>query len=119
MRIREEQITALLDAARQRLADRIQRELLQEHAETMEKLSPESITERIGTSMLLADTFGLHEDRDVTAFVTLTFVISSRFYEFPLFRDILQDPLLPPRSKLSTLFAAAQGSDWEQAAALA
>ena len=75
-----------------------------------------ALLERVESAVLRGRSHGLQRDKDLTAFVRLTFVIATNFDRHRPINDVLSSPDIASDEKISVLFASVSEFDWTLAA---
>jgi hypothetical protein len=92
--------------------------LCEEQPEVIADLKDKEILRRIGIGVERAHARGIVHPEAVTAFVSLMFLVSPRFDEQPAISAALNDPGVPEKQRLATLFQKTKEADWDDAALL-
>jgi hypothetical protein len=115
--IREAQMRALETAARDSMAPALAQQMRAAFPDETAGIDERRLLERVRCALSRAWNYGLRQDRELLAFIQLTFCVGPAFDLHPPFHEILSGPAdtLP---KLDRLFAAAAPADWVAAGAL-
>ena len=89
--------------------------MCEEQPEAVAELSDDAIRRLIKEGVGRAEQLGLDTEGSVTAYVSLLFVVGSRFDEQPAIRRILTDRSIPADDRIRKMMVDTSESDWEQA----
>lgn len=89
--------------------------LRQHHSEAIAGPPEEELDERILAGIRQAETYGCRQAESIHHFVALLFKISPAFFQRPVFQRILEDPGIPPDSRVQRMFHSVKGPEWEAA----
>jgi [ribosomal protein S5]-alanine N-acetyltransferase len=99
---------------------RLGRELLiaLEHSSpsALNGLSEQETEQRLDSALSKVTSYQFDHERDIRAFIRLSFVIGPNFDLYPPFSDVLSSQTIPIDLKMTRLFRIAQSSDWQHAA---
>lgn len=114
--IREEQLEAFRDAARQKFAAEFLLWLRAHHPARIAVLSDEEALRRIAVGVERAKDYGLRQGSAIRIFVSLMFLVAPNFDEQPDIRAVLTDPRLAPDARPRALSSLTTAQQWAEAA---
>src|SRR5689334_11130544 len=115
MKIGADQVASLQAIRNGRFATRLAGIVRACHADETAGLTDRDLHERLVATIARAQSYGLRADDDLIKFARLTFVVGSRFDEYPFFEDILGDETIDPEVRLLRIFELAEPDDWRAA----
>ncbi|HEX8242819.1 MAG TPA: hypothetical protein VF541_04975 [Longimicrobium sp.] len=116
--IREAQMQALRDAARDRFARAAAAELRRADPAAVAAFDDAALLALVRRGMERARAYGLVEAEPVRAFLSLLVSVGPAFDRHPSIRAILTDPALRPGQRITRLLSAITTREWADAAAL-
>jgi hypothetical protein len=113
--IRPEQMALLEEAVQRAFVERVVAHLQQHHPESVKGISDADLRERVTCGIACGREHGLTWASTLTAFVTLQFVVSPRFYHQPNIQAALTAEGVAERDRFDQLFASTNEQDWQEA----
>lgn len=116
--IREAQMAALERSGRERFGKEVVSNLRESSPHSIQGLGTSEIDERLAGALKKAERYQLRTDRDLRAFIRLSFVVGPNFDDYPPLRALLDTPPteIPSDNRMISLFQSATEQDWNRAA---
>lgn len=115
MKIRNDQIEGMGNAADDELASKLLVGLREDHAPHVAGLSDEVVLKRIHYGLTRARRYNITRDSSLAAFVILMFVVTPHFDDYPRNKKILEDPTLRPDLRTKWLLRNTTNDEWDKA----
>jgi len=108
--IRDAQMRTFQSELNQRFSWKLLPEIKKIYPRNLPPVTDLELSKQLAERILHAQSYGFTEDRDIGAFVKLTFVISPNFDKLPVFKPILRDTNLVANDRMRCLLMAARGN---------
>lgn len=115
IRIRPEQLKIFEPVAEAGMVRRLVEHLRAEHADYVEGLPDDILSEMTRNGVARARRYGLTLESSIGAFVALMFEVAPNFDEHPLIRHALTDASVPPDERIDELPKRVPQAHWEEA----
>jgi hypothetical protein len=116
LNLREQQLRLCGEAIDRDLVKVIYWHMRNHHAKSVQFLEREILEERIFLSIDKARRYHLGTVSDLAGFTALMFELAPNFDDHPSFRQILEDPAVPPEVKMRRLSQSITDREWKEAA---
>ena len=118
LQLREVQLRQCGEAIDRDLVKVIYWHMRNHHAKSVQFLERPTLEDRIFLSIQKARRYALGTVSDLAGFTALMFELAPNFDEHPSFREVLEDPMVPPESKMRRLSQVITDREWKEAAGL-
>jgi hypothetical protein len=116
LRIRREQLQAFQADLNHRFSEKLLLTIREAFSAETADISDSSLLTRLQHAISRAQFYELTEDRDISAFVKLTFASGQHFDQYSPFQKILTSTDIAPHQRVGRLLATASRNDWKLAA---
>lgn len=118
LNLREQQLRLCGEAIDRDLVKVIYWHMRNHHAKSVQFLEREVLEERIFLSIEKARRYHLGTVSDLAGFTALMFELAPNFDEHPSFKQVLEDPAVPPEVKMRRLSQSITDREWKEASRL-
>jgi len=118
LRIRPEQLRAFQADLNHRFSEKLLPAIRDHFPTATTDIDNPALLARLQQVIGRAQAYGLTEDRDISAFVKLTFASGQYFDRYGPFQEILTNADIAPDLRIGRLLATASRNDWKMAAAM-
>ena len=115
LNLRDQQLRLCGEAIDRDLVKVIYWHMRNHHAKSVQFLEREMLEERIFMSIEKARRYHLGTVSDLAGFTALMFELAPNFDEHPSFRQVLEDPAVPPEVKMRRLSQQITDREWKEA----
>ncbi len=111
--IRAEQMAAFQPEGEAAFEMRVIRHLREHHPETVVDIPEDVLLKMVRTGIARGRQYGMRWESNLTAYVSLMFVIAPNFDQHPRMQTILSSRQIPPEEKLDRLIVRTPDQTWE------